>query len=66
VADNVKYVLTLPRFEGQTFLEVTKAVRQMQQVWKERLGIEVEVRYDRHSSSDIQLMAERLAQRGGK
>jgi hypothetical protein len=61
---DVKYVLTLPRFEGADQLAVRAAVKDMQKAWKSELGIDVEVRYSDYSVNDIQLMVERL--RGGR
>jgi hypothetical protein len=60
VSENVKYVLTLPRFEGDDQLAVRAAVKDMQKAWKSKLGIDVEVRYSDYSVNDIQLMVERL------
>jgi hypothetical protein len=60
VSENVKYALTLPRFEGADQLAVRAAVKDMQKAWKSELGIDVEVRYSNHSVNDIQLMVERL------
>jgi hypothetical protein len=64
VSENVKYVLTLPRFEGADQLAVRAAVKDMRKAWKDRLEIDVEVRYSDYSVNDIQLMVERL--RGGR
>jgi hypothetical protein len=60
VAEHVKYVLTLPRFEGADQLAVRAAVKDMQKAWKSELGIDVEVRYSDYSVNDVQLMLERL------
>jgi hypothetical protein len=64
VAEDAKYVLTLPRFEGADQLAVRAAVKDMQKAWKDKLKIDVEVRYSDYSVNDIQLMVERL--RGGR
>jgi hypothetical protein len=64
VAENARYVLTLPRFEGNDQLAVRAAVKDMQKAWKDKLKIDVEVRYSDYSVNDIQLMVERL--RGGR
>ena len=61
VADKVKYVLTLPKYEGDDFLKVNKAVKEMQKAWKSQLGIDVEVRYSDLSTTDIQLITQRLS-----
>jgi hypothetical protein len=61
---DVKYVLTLPRFEGADQSAVRAAVKDMRKAWKDKLKIDVEVRYSDHSVNDIQLMVERL--RGGR
>ena len=64
VADKVKYVLTLPKYEGDDFLKVNKAVKEMQAAWKSELGIDVEIRYSEFSTTDIQQITQRLEQKG--
>ena len=64
VADNVKYVFTVPKFEGAEYLRANQALKEMQKAWKSQLGVDVEVRYSEFSTTDIQQMTQRLEQRG--
>jgi hypothetical protein len=65
VADDVKYVLKLPKFEGNDFLKVNQAVKEMQKAWKDKLGIDVEIKFVEHSTKDIDLMV-KVLQRNSK
>ena len=64
VADKVKYVLTLPKYEGNDLLKVNQAAKEMQKAWKSKLGIDVEIRYSDFSTTDIQQITQRLEQKG--
>jgi hypothetical protein len=66
VADNVKYVLKLPKYEGNDFLRANQAVKEMQKAWKEKLGVDVEVQYSNHTAKDIDLMVKAINRRGNK
>ncbi len=66
VADNVKYILKLPKYEGNDYLRANQAVKEMQKAWKKELNIDVEVQYSNHTAKDIDLMVKAINRRGKK
>ncbi len=65
VATDVKYVLTLPKAEGNDYLRANSAFKDIKQAFKDN-GINIEVKYSNQSTKDIDLMVKTLNLRRNK
>jgi hypothetical protein len=53
VSQDIKYVVTLPKFAGGDLKAVEDAVLKMKKAWSEILKVDVTVRYGSHSTTEI-------------